>query len=228
MRPARYLSIRRARHVRLTTAVSGPLRPEPALSGPATPHVPRPKPPTLLPHTAQASNSMWVRPGWEAAVRTAGFSLGQDAVRWAPPLEVAAAHPFYRNVTTRGRHSWTYHEGSFYPMNELQAFRARLDAWLTAALQAARLAPRPHAVVSPMEGCDSGARPRAAARRAAGLPLPGGVLASKLRAQRGAWGPPGAACSHPTALPPRRRARRDPARRRHACTVNSATSHLTP
>ena len=97
---------------------------------------------------------MWVRPGWEAAVRTAGFSLGQDAVRWAPPLEVAAAHPFYRNVTTRGRHSWTYHEGSFYPMNELQAFRARLDAWLTAALQAAGLAPRPHAVVSPMEGCD--------------------------------------------------------------------------
>ena len=87
-------------------------------------------------------------------MRTAGFSLGQDAVRWAPPLEVAAAHPFYRNVTTRGRHSWTYHEGSFYPMNELQAFRARLDAWLTAALQAARLAPRPHAVVSPMEGCD--------------------------------------------------------------------------
>ena len=65
----------------------------------------------------QASNMVWVRPGFEMAVATtkcASFDVG------APSGQRTARrmgrNGVYRAVATRGRHAWMYHEGSFYPL----------------------------------------------------------------------------------------------------------------
>jgi len=83
----------------------------------------------------QASNMMWARPSWEPHVRNTTRSLDPSADLgtgvWTNADALAASrHPFYQNVTTLGHRSWQYHEGSFFPADDVAAFHARLLAWL--------------------------------------------------------------------------------------------------
>jgi hypothetical protein len=84
----------------------------------------------------QASNMMWARPGWEARVLDTGRSLNGQEIMGPPAPDAtgsradAAKHPFYQSLVTHGMHAWLYHEGSYYPITDIEAFRTRLSAWI--------------------------------------------------------------------------------------------------
>ena len=111
-----------------------------------------------------ASTMLWVRPGMEARVRTMQSSVGREgwarqgmpgASRrmWRYHQNHAKSHfgdpheritsDFYFNLTSGGgRHAWSYHEGSFYPLGAVLRFLALLEDSLPRAdIMAATLFP---------------------------------------------------------------------------------------
>ena len=77
----------------------------------------------------QASNMMWVRPGMEAAVLAKHYSFGR--IVWVnDQLDYHLQQPLYRALTPRKLFPFTYHEGSFYPIAAVSAFRTFVQGWV--------------------------------------------------------------------------------------------------
>lgn len=96
-----------------------------------------------------ASNMLWIRPGMELHVRALQCSVGREG--WRNPKRsrmtkmmrvpgkswsTRITADFYLNLTcgerwSKGKHAWSYHEGSFYPLATVMRFLGMLESSLS-------------------------------------------------------------------------------------------------
>jgi hypothetical protein len=79
----------------------------------------------------QASNTMWLRGGMEEVVLARSYSVPPQ--RWSKNGSAAwhRRYPLWRALINRSRIPHTsYHEGSFFPVSAVEAFRTFVLAWL--------------------------------------------------------------------------------------------------
>ena len=78
----------------------------------------------------QASNMMWLRPGMEVRVLDRSYSLSSHFPAPSTETKRHFRSALYRELTSGGRYPFAYHEGSFYPLPAVVAFRDFVLSWV--------------------------------------------------------------------------------------------------